>query len=154
MMDNILYIVPYTAQHGKFILSQQMNHKVLEADRHYINVDGDARNLEQDHLAFTGIINDKPIFAAGMKMVWGQVAEGWVIATNEMWKYPLSIAKAIKKDFARVAKEHNIKRVQSGIRKDFKEGIRFAEWLGLEREGLMKNWGFDGSDQYMYARIF
>jgi hypothetical protein len=154
MMDNILYIVPYTAQHGKFILSQQMNHKVLEVDRHYINVDGDAKNLVQDHLAFTGIINDKPIFAAGMKMVWGQVAEGWVIATSEMWKHPLSVAKAIKKDFARVAKENNITRVQSAIRKDFSEGQRFAEWLGLEKEGLMRKWGFDGSDQYMYARLF
>ena len=40
MMDNILYIVPYTAQHGQFILYQQMNHKVLEADKHYNNVDG------------------------------------------------------------------------------------------------------------------
>ena len=154
MMDNILYIVPYTAQHGQFILSQQMNHKVLEADRHYINVDGDARNLEQDHLAFTGIVNDEPIFAAGMKMVWGQVAEGWVIATSEMWKHPLGVAKAIKKDFARVAKENNITRVQSAIRKDFSEGQRFAEWLGLEKEGLMRKWGFDGSDQYMYARLF
>ena len=154
MMDNILHIVPYTAQHGKFILSQQMNHKVLEADRHYINVDGDAKNLVQDHLAFTGIVNDKPIFAAGMKMVWGQVAEGWVIATSEMWKHPLSVAKAIKKDFARVAKENNITRVQSAIRKDFSEGQRFAEWLGLEKEGLMRKWGFDGSDQYMYARLF
>ena len=154
MMDNILYIVPYTAQHGQFILSCQMNHKVLEADRHYINVDGDARNLVQDHLAFTGIVNDNPIFAAGMKMIWGQVAEGWVIATSEMWKHPLGVAKAIKKDFARVAKENNITRVQSAIRKDFKEGQRFAEWLGLEKEGLMRKWGFDGSDQYMYARLF
>ena len=154
MMDNILHIVPYTAQHGKFILSCQMNHKVLEADRHYINVDGDAKNLVQDHLAFTGIVNDNPIFAAGMKMIWGQVAEGWVIATSEMWKHPLSVAKAIKKDFARVARENNITRVQSAIRKDFSEGQRFAEWLGLEKEGLMRKWGFDGSDQYMYARLF
>ena len=154
MMDNILHIVPYTAQHGQFILSCQMNHKVLEADRHYINVDGDAKNLEQDHLAFTGIVNDKPIFAAGMKMVWGQVAEGWVIASNDMWKYPLGVAKAIKKDFARVAKKHNIKRVQTAIRKDFTQGQRFAEWLGLENEGLMKHYGFDGTDQYRYARIF
>ena len=154
MMDNILHIVPYTAQHGKFILSCQMNHKVLEADRHYINVDGDAKNLVQDHLAFTGIVNDNPIFAAGMKIIWGQVAEGWVIATSEMWKHPLGVAKAIKKDFARVAKENNITRVQSAIRKDFSEGQRFAEWLGLEKEGLMRKWGFDGSDQYMYARLF
>jgi len=154
MMDNILHIVPYTAQHGQFILSQQMNHIVLEADKHYINVDGNAKNLEQDNLAFTGVVNNNPIFAAGMKMVWGQVAEGWVIATSDMWKYPLGVAKAIKKDFAKVAKENNITRVQSAIRKDFTEGQRFAEWLGLEREGLMRKWGFDGSDQYMYARLF
>ena len=154
MMDNILHIVPYTAQHGQFILSQQMNHIVLEADKHYINVDGNAKNLEQNNLAFTGVVNNNPIFAAGMKMIWGQVAEGWVIATSDMWKYPLGVAKAIKKDFAKVAKENNITRVQSAIRKDFKEGQRFAEWLGLEREGLMRKWGFDGSDQYMYARLF
>ena len=134
MMDNMLYIVPYTAEHGRFILSQQMNHKVLEADRRYINVDGDARNLEQDNLSFTGMVGSKPIFAAGMKIIWGQVAEGWVIATEDVWNYPLSVAKA--------------------IRKDFSEGQRFAEWLGLEKEGLMRKWGFDGSDQYMYARLF
>ena len=154
MMDNILHIVPYTAEHGQFILSCQMNHKVLEADRHYINIEGNAKNLEQDDLAFTGLVNNKPIFAAGMKMIWGQVAEGWVIATQDVWNHPLSVAKAIKKDFARVAKENNIVRVQTAIRKDFKQGQRFAEWLGLENEGLMRKFGFDGTDQYRYARIF
>ena len=109
---------------------------------------------EENNLAFTGMVNKKPIFAAGMKMIWGQVAEGWVIASSDVWNYPLSVAKAIKKDFARVAKEHNIKRVQTAIRKDFIKGQRFAEWLGLENEGLMKHYGFDGTDQYRYARIF
>ena len=150
-MDNILHIVPYTKEHGQFILSCQMNHKVLEADRKYME---NSKNLVEQNLAFTGLVNNNPIFAAGMKIVWGQVAEGWVIATNEMWKYPIGVAKAIKKDFANVARQHNIKRVQTAIRKDFKQGLRFAEWLGLENEGLMKSYGFDGSDQYRYARIF
>ena len=154
MMDNILHIVPYTAEHGQFILSCQMNHKVLEADKNYINIEGNAKNLEQDDLAFTGLIDKKPIFAAGMKMIWGQVAEGWVIATQDVWNHPLSVAKAIKKDFARIAKENNITRVQTSIRKDFEQGQRFAEWLGLENEGLMRKFGFDGTDQYRYARIF
>ena len=153
-MDKQLHIVPYTKEHGQFILSCQMNHKVLEADRHFINVEGDAKNLEQNDLAFTGMVRSKPIFAAGMKMVWGRVAEGWVIATSEIWKNPLAVARAIKKDFARVAREHNIERVQTAIRKDYKQGQRFAEWLGLENEGLMKKFGFDGTDQYRYARIF
>ena len=150
-MDNILHIVPYTKEHGQFILSCQMNHKVLEADRKYME---NSKNLVEQNLAFTGLVNNNPIFAAGMKIIWGQVAEGWVIATNEMWKYPIGVAKAIKKDFANVARQHNIKRVQTAIRKDFKQGLRFAEWLGLENEGLMKSYGFDGSDQYRYARIF
>jgi len=154
MMDKQLHIVPYTREHGQFILSCQMNHKILEADRHYINVEGNAKNLEQDDLAFTGIVNYQPIFAAWMKMVWGRVAEGWVIATKDIWKNPLAVARAIKKDFARVAREHDIERVQTAIRKDFKQGQRFAEWLGLENEGLMKKFGFDGTDQYRYARIF
>ena len=58
----------------------------------------------------------------------------------------LSAAKAID--------EYNIKRVQTAVRSDFDKGIRFAEWLGLENEGLMKHYGFDGSAQYRYARIF
>ena len=153
-MDKHLHIVPYTAEHGQFILSCQMNHKVLEADRNYINVEGNAKNLEQDHLAFTGLAGKKPIFAAGMKMVWGQVAEGWVIATQDVWDHPIAVAKAIKKDFAKVATKYNIKRVQTAVRTDFNKGIRFAEWLGLKNEGLMKHYGFDGSDQYRYARIF
>jgi len=151
MMDKHLHIMPYTKEHGQFILSCQMNHKVLEADKRYMD---NAKSLEQDNLAFTGMVRSKPIFAAGMKMVWGRVAEGWVIATSDMWNHPLSVARAIKKDFSRVARQHNIQRVQTAIRKDFKEGQRFAEWLGLENEGLMKNFGFDGTDQYRYARIF
>jgi len=139
MMDNILHIVPYTAEHGRFILSCQMNHALMDKDARF---EGDAMNLVQDHLSFTGMVGKKPIFAAGMKMIWGQVAEGWVIATQDVWDHPLSVARAIKKDFAKVA------------RSDFDKGIRFAEWLGLENEGLMKHYGFDGSDQYRYARIF
>ena len=89
-----------------------------------------------------------------MKIIWSGVAEGWVLATKDVLDYPLSVAKAIKKDFARIAKENNINRVQSAIRADYTTGLKFAKWLGLEEEGLMKKFGFDGSDQYMYARLF
>ncbi len=128
-----------------------MNHALMDKDARF---EGDAMNLVEDKLSFTGLIGKKPIFAAGMKMIWGQVAEGWVIATQDVWNHPLLVARAIKKDFAKVARKFNIKRVQTSVRSDFDKGIRFAEWLGLENEGLMKHYGFDGSDQYRYARIF
>ena len=128
-----------------------MNHNLMDIDASF---EGETMNLEETGLAFTGIVNDKPVFAAGMKPIWKGVAEGWVLATSEVWKHPLLVARAIKKDFARVARQHNIKRVQTAVRQDFDKGIRFAEWLGLKNEGLMKYYGFDGSHQYRYARIF
>lgn len=150
-MDNILDIVPYKGEHGIYIMKQQMNHQLMDKDMEF---DGDANNLEQDKLAFTGLVDGKPIFAAGMKLIWNGVAEGWVLATKEVWDHPLLVARAIKKDFARIAKENNINRVQTAVRANYTTGLKFAKWLGLQEEGLMRKFGFDGSDQYMCARVF
>jgi hypothetical protein len=150
-MDNKLNIVPYISKHGKIILASQMNHVLMDKDAEF---DGDAMELEQKGLAYTCMINNKPIVSAGMKIIWNGVAEGWVLATSKVWNHPLIIARAIKKNFARLAKENKIKRVQTAVRADFKTGLKFAKWLGLENEGLMKHYGFDGSDHYRYARIF
>ena len=151
MMDNILQIVPYIANHGKIILSSQMNHALMDKDAAF---DGETMNLEQPGLAFTCMINNEPIASAGMKLLWDGVAEGWVLATSKVWNHPLVIARAIKKNFARLAKEHQIVRVQTAVRADFTMGLKFAKWLGLEEEGLMKKYGFDGSDHYRFARLF
>jgi RimJ/RimL family protein N-acetyltransferase len=111
-------------------------------------------DLEQEHLAFTGLINDKVIAAAGMKRIWGNVAEGWFIAKNDVWNYPITIAKAVKQNIDYLATSNNIKRLQTAVRADFGIGIRFAKWLGFTNEGLMKSYGFDGSDHYRMARIY
>ena len=60
MMDRILNIVPYTGEHGIYIMKQQMNHPLMDKDMEF---EGNAKNLEQDKLAFTGLVNGKPVFA-------------------------------------------------------------------------------------------
>ena len=100
MTKNLLQIVPYISKHGKIILANQMNHVLMDQDAKF---DGDAMELEQDGLAYTCIINNEPIASAGMKIIWNGVAEGWVLATSKVWDHPLVIARAIKKNFARLA---------------------------------------------------
>ena len=150
-MDNILNIVPYISKHGRIILASQMNHVLMDKDAQF---DGDAMQLEEKGLAYTCMINNEPIASAGMKIIWEGVAEGWVLATKKVWDHPLLVARAIKKNFARLAKINGINRVQTAVRADFQMGLKFAKWLGLQEEGLMKKYGFDGSDHYRYARIF
>ncbi len=133
-----------------------MNHMLTQKDASFIINDNnkECMDLEQEHLAFTGLINDKVIAAAGMKRIWGNVAEGWFIAKNDVWNYPITIAKAVKQNIDYLATSNNIKRLQTAVRADFGIGIRFAKWLGFTNEGLMKSYGFDGTDHYRFARIY
>jgi RimJ/RimL family protein N-acetyltransferase len=155
-MTNRLIIIPYTQDHGKIIMQSQMNHMLTQKDASFIIKDNnkECMDLEQEHLAFTGLINDKVIAAAGMKRIWGNVAEGWFIAKNDVWNYPITIAKAVKQNIDYLATSNNIKRLQTAVRADFGIGIRFAKWLGFTNEGLMKSYGFDGADHYRFARIY
>ena len=43
-------------------------------------------------------------------------------------------------------------RLQVDIRADYQIGCTFAESFGFEREGLMKRFGIDGMDHYLYGR--
>ena len=137
-------------------MQSQMNHMLTQKDASFIinDTNKECMDLEQEHLAFTGLINDKVIAAAGMKRIWGNVAEGWFIAKNDVWNYPITIAKAVKQNIDYLATSNNIKRLQTAVRADFGIGIRFAKWLGFTNEGLMKNYGFDDTDHYRFARIF
>ncbi len=137
-------------------MQSQMNHMLTQKDASFIISDNnkECMDLEQEHLAFTGLINDKVIAAAGMKRIWGNVAEGWFIAKNDVWNYPITIAKAVKQNIDYLATSNNIKRLQTAVRADFEIGIRFAKWLGFINEGLMKNYGFDDTDHYRFARIY
>ena len=155
-MTNRLIIIPYTQNHGKIIMQSQMNHMLTQQDAEYITKDNniECMSLEQEGMAFTGLINDKIVAAAGMKKIWGNVAEGWFIAKNDVWNYPITIAKAVKQNLDYLAKTNNIKRLQTAVRADFGIGIRFAKWLGFANEGLMKQYGFDDTDHYRFARIY
>jgi len=124
MTNNLLNIVPYISKHGKIILSNQMNHVLMDKDAKF---DGEAMELEEPGLAYTCMIGDEPVASAGMKIIWNGVSEGWVLASNKIWNHPLVVARAIKKNFARLAKEHNIHRVQTAVRADFTMGLKFAK---------------------------
>ena len=150
-MTNKLFIIPYISNHGKIIMASQLNHVISDMEVDFIK---DCSDLEEKHMAFTCMIDDKIIASAGIKKIWNGVGEGWVLAKNEIYKYPITIAKAIKQNFDYVATSNNIKRVQTAVRADYGIGIRFAKWLGLQNEGLMKSYGMDGTDHYRFARIF
>ena len=134
------------------IVSFGMNHKLMEIDAGF--EENRICNYSQPGNAYTMWVDDKPVFSFGMVILWKGVAEGWVMASQNIFDVKFLAARTIVDKMTEVCKKNKIKRLQTSVKAEFKEGIRFATWLGMEIEGLKKNYGPDGSDYYQLARIF
>ena len=148
-MSNIEFI-PFENEHAEFILDQGLNSKLLELKPEHRKY---AYYLKEIGMSFTGMLNNKPIAAGGVFPLWDGVAEGWVLATEEINRYPITFSKVIKLRCDMLLKNNSIKRFQTSVKADCDVAIRFAKFLGLKEEGLMKNYGPDGADFYRFARI-
>ena len=149
-MSNIK-IIPFENKHAEYILSQPLNSRFLELRPEHKKY---AYFLKRIGMSFTGIVNNTPVAAGGVFPLWDGVAEGWVLGTTEMKKYPITLARVIKHRTEMMCKNNSFKRLQTSVKADCETAIRFAKWMDFRPEGLMKHYGPDGSDYYRYARIF
>jgi len=144
-------VKPFKQEHADEIISFGMNSKLMEVDASF----KDNRICQADRgNAYTLFVDKKPIVAGGIIILWKGVAEGWVIANQNIYQVKVLAAKEIKKRTDELCKKNKIKRLQTTVKFDFKIGIRFASWLGLKPEGKMESYGPDGSDYLRMARIY
>jgi len=121
------------------------------------HVDKDLDRLIKKHnkgCSFTGCTTEKIIGCAGILPIWGGVGHAWVVMGNDYRKHRIWIHKQVKDIFIKIAIGMHFKRVQANVQCDFYDAVRWIEALGFERESVLKRYGPDGKDHYMYARFF
>ena len=144
-------IKEFKQQDADQIVSYGMNHKLMEVDASFKESRiclGDKGN------AYTLFVDKKPIVSGGIIILWKNVAEGWVMANQNIYDVKFLACKEIKRRTDILCKKNNVKRLQTTVKMDFNTGIRFASWLGLKPEGIMRKYGPDGSDYYRMAKIY
>jgi len=149
-MDNYK-IIPYQADHAVNIINNGMNDPLMDIDASYFE---NSINVVTPGLSFTLTYNDLPIVAGGIYPLWPGTAEGWALSSKEIFKHKFKSAALIKRRMDMLCINNKFWRLQTTVKAHFKLGIRFAEWLGLEKEGLMKQYGPDGTDYYRMAKIY
>lgn len=77
----------------------------------------------------------------------------WAFISKHVRKFPIEFHKRCMDVLDWYEREEKPRRIQWEVRADYPMGQRWAESLGLVKEGLMQAWGSDGSDHYLYARI-
>ena len=150
MTDNF-EIVPYNTQHGDEMIEFGLNDKLMDIDASFKE---NRIDFAMAGLAFTLLDNNVPICSGGIIPTWLGNAQGWVISSKRIFRNKIKAARLIKQRTDLLCANNKIWRLQTAVKADFKIGIRFAEFLGFNKEGLMVGYGPDKTDYYLMARIY
>ena len=146
-----LKIIPYNESHGDDIIAFGMNDKLMEIDASF----SESRiDIAIPGLSYTLLVDNHPILAGGIYPLWDGVAEGWVLSSKRIFDYKIKSAISIKRRLDLLCNNNKIWRLQTSVKENFTTGVRFAEWLGLEKEGLMKKYGPDQTNYFRMAKIY
>ena len=150
MTDNFK-IVPYETQHGDEMIEFGLNDKLMDIDASFKE---NRIDFAMAGLAFTLLDNNVPICSGGIIPTWLGNAQGWVISSKRIFRNKIKASRLIKERTDLLCANNKIWRLQTAVKADFKIGIRFAEFLGFNKEGLMVGYGPDKTDYYLMARIY
>jgi hypothetical protein len=105
-------------------------------------------------MSYTLLVDNNIILAGGIIPLWPGVAEGWVMSSKRVFDFKIKAAISVKKRLDSLCENNKIKRLQTSVKEKFLTGVRFAEFLGLKKEGLMLHYGLDGTNYYRMAKIY
>ncbi len=105
-------------------------------------------------LAFTVIGKGEIHAMFGLWYLWSGVAEAWLMPSKHIDKKTIALHRGSLRFFEYAANETGIKRLQFTVNSQNVRADRWARRCHFQKEGVLKHYGPDGSDYFMYARIF
>ena len=106
--------------------------------------------LERAKHSYTGILDGKPVFCAGVSEVWPGHLEAWAYMPRHTSKHMIQITRIVKRFFDLMP----FVRVEAAIDCNFSAGRRWVEMLGFELEApRMRKYSPDGRDHALYAKV-
>lgn len=107
-----------------------------------------------NNIAMSFEYNDKILGVLGASMYWPGVMQAWAILTDTIKERPIEFHKCAKRVIETYALAFKLFRMQMEVRMDCPDNMKWAEALGFSQESVLKCYGADKSDYYLYARLF
>ena len=150
MTDNFK-VVPYETQHGDEMIEFGLNDTLMDGDATFKE---NRIDFAGAGLAYTLLDDNVPICSGGIIPTWLGNAQGWVISSKRIFDFKVQAARLIRNRLNLLCANNKVWRLQTSVKANYKRGIKFAEFLGLEKEGLMRAYGPDKTDYYRMAKIY
>jgi len=95
--------------------------------------------------------NEMPVGAFGVVPVTDKRGMAWALLAGNLGCDMLFVYKNMK---ALLDNQKTFSRIEMTADSSFIPAVKFAEMLGFQKEGLLRKYGLDGSDHYMFARCY
>lgn len=105
---------------------------------------------------YTVIYESAIVAVGGLQVRWEGVGLLWLMLTAECKKdgiHGVRALYAIKDKMDELIEKNGIWRAEANIRTDFPQAIKMIEYLGFQREGLMRQHCPDKGDSYLYSKV-
>jgi hypothetical protein len=136
----LIRLEPYSHLHfEKMKLKEVYSHDVLEIPR--------------EAFATTFFIRDEPIAIFGAKQICRSNFQVWAFTTEDVKKHPIAFHREVLALIDFWFYRAQLNRMQMSVRVGYHEGWNWAQALGFKCEGIMKKYGTDGADHWLFARI-
>lgn len=145
-------IVPFEGKHVKYIIGSE--HKRDQED--WVQppiIDQWLKAWEGKLWAFTAMIDGIPIACGGISLQEWNKAEVWAVFSSSFKQHKLFIYRFIKTAIVEGIKKFNIIRLQATIDPQYPENIKWIESLRFEYEGILRKYGPQNQDYWMYSRL-
>lgn len=103
--------------------------------------------------AVTFIFQEKPIAIIGWGLLLPGVLQVWSLLSPGIKETPLSFHRSVLLLISHAFEKYELRRMQMSVRCGFTEAWNWAKALGFECEGVMRNYGIDGSPCWLFSRI-
>ena len=145
----MIEVIPYKKEHARLIYETNIRERDAGISE---DIEELSTAWERQGPAYTIIIDEAIVFCGGFILMGWNRAEAWTLMSDLFYKYPKSCFKICRDYTNKIVKEYRLRRVQAIIDIDFDAGVRFAERLGFEEEGILKSYGPEGEDMLMFGR--
>lgn len=143
-----LDVVPFEEKHLAMIAPtlQPRQHGMLS----FFSLPGYADSLLDHGEAYTMLVDGDVIACAGVQEAWTGRGVAWALLSTKAGAHMRALTRVVAHYLNHLAV---LRRIEAYVDPEFKAAIRWAKLLGFEMEGRMRAFGFDGSDNLMFARV-
>ncbi|SKA64173.1 hypothetical protein [Desulfobaculum bizertense] len=103
-------------------------------------------------VAFTALAGPRILACAGMQSLRQGVGDLWALTSPELPRYGVAFCRAVRAWLPWVCAQQGVWRAQALVLEQHPVSCRWLEWLGFEREGLLRRY-FGKQNFYIYARV-